>query len=71
MRDPPGTHPQQGLLEDARMLLTRIGATLSHVGRMANQSADILARLGAQQNADLVVTAQVPLATREFRVLHC
>ncbi|KAG5522319.1 hypothetical protein RHGRI_034486 [Rhododendron griersonianum] len=46
---PPTGHPQQALIEDSRILMTRTQSTLGHIYRQANQSADNLAHLGAEQ----------------------
>ncbi|KAI8528409.1 hypothetical protein RHMOL_Rhmol12G0147000 [Rhododendron molle] len=40
--------------------MTRTQSTLGHIYRQANQSADNLAHLGAEQELDLVVTEAPP-----------
>lgn len=39
----PDRHPNHQMLEDSR-------TSISHIGRVANQSTDSLARLGAEQS---------------------
>ncbi|KAI8545912.1 hypothetical protein RHMOL_Rhmol07G0074100 [Rhododendron molle] len=63
---PPAGHPQQALIEDSRVLMTRTQSTLGHNFRQANQSADNLAHLGAKQESDLVVTEETPPSVRLF-----
>lgn len=53
--NPNGNH-QQALVADAQILMARTGAVLSHIYRQANQTADHLARMGAEQLEELVVT---------------
>lgn len=59
-------HPQSNILNDGKYLPSRTGSTLSHIYRGANQCADFLARLGVEQEEELVVSATPPLAIREF-----
>lgn len=59
-------HPQSNILNDGKYLLGRTGCTLTHTYREANQCADFLARLGAEQDEELVVTANPPQGIREF-----
>ncbi|KAG5556852.1 hypothetical protein RHGRI_007188 [Rhododendron griersonianum] len=48
-------HQHTALVEESKMLMSRTGTTITHVYRMANQSTDNLARLGAdQQDEELV-----------------
>lgn len=65
-RGPPSDHPQSHIMEEARRIATGTNTTFSHIYRQANQTADCLARLGSQQEDDLIVTRNVPLAAREF-----
>lgn len=63
--------PQRILVKDTKMLATWTGTTISHIFRQANQTADWLARLGAEQYESLVVTEQVPLTAREYVIADC
>lgn len=49
-------HPQGPLVQDAKMLAIRIHTTIGHTYRQANQTADCLARMGAEQDEILVIT---------------
>lgn len=53
---PNDKHPLFAMITDARMLLARTFSALSHISREANQSADHLAHMGAEQTEALVVT---------------
>lgn len=53
-------HPQSNILNDGKYLLNRTGSNLVRIYRGANQCADYLARLGAEQNEELVVTRTSP-----------
>ncbi|KAG5556791.1 hypothetical protein RHGRI_007149 [Rhododendron griersonianum] len=54
-------HQHAALVEDSKMLMSRTGTTITHVYRMANQSTDNLARLGAdQQDEELLTGACTP-----------
>lgn len=46
-------HPQRAMINDAHAIMVRTGTTLNHTYREANQCADHLARIGAEQNEDL------------------
>lgn len=59
-------HPQSNLLNDGKYLISRTRCTLNHTYSEANQCADFLARLGAEQDEDLVVAVNPPLGMREF-----
>lgn len=61
-------HPQSNILNDGKYLLARTGSTLNHISRSANECADCLAHLGAEQDEELVVVSSPPLALREFFV---
>lgn len=63
-----GCHPQSNMIFETKALKTRMGATLIHISRSANECADHLARLGAEQNDHLVVLDVMPLSLslREF-----
>lgn len=63
---PTENHPHQVLITDSKILLDRTRANLTHIYREANQSADHLARLGAEQAEDLVVTEESPQSVRHF-----
>lgn len=43
------THPHGALIEDSRFLLNQTGSTSIHIYQQANQSANHLARLGAER----------------------
>ncbi|KAI8545761.1 hypothetical protein RHMOL_Rhmol07G0063400 [Rhododendron molle] len=45
------------LAEDSKILTAHMGSTLVHIYCEANQSADHLARLGDEQEEDLVKTS--------------
>lgn len=45
-----------------------MGTTLSHIYRDANQWADHLAWLGAEQDENLVVSIDIPISIREFMI---
>jgi len=59
-------HPQSNIVNDGKYLLNRTGSTLIHTYRSANECADCLARIRAEQNEDLVVSNTPSLAIREF-----
>lgn len=67
----PGNHPQSIIINDAKMLLHQTGSKLTHIYRAANQCADHLARMGAEQNENLVVIDQAPVSIREFLIRDC
>lgn len=54
------------MINDAHAILLRTGTTLTHIYREANQCANHLASLGAEQNQDLVISVNQPLSIREF-----
>lgn len=55
---PTENHPHQVLITDSKILLDRSHANLTHIYREANPSADLLAKLGAEQAEHLVVTEE-------------
>lgn len=61
-------HVHRHIVEEARRIASRTNSTISHIYRQANhQTADCLARLGYQQEEELiVVTSRVSFATCEF-----
>ncbi|KAI8538402.1 hypothetical protein RHMOL_Rhmol09G0100000 [Rhododendron molle] len=67
----PGNHPQSIIINDAKMLLLQTGPTLTHIFRAANQCANHLARMGAEQNDSLVVLEQALISIREFLLRDC
>ncbi|KAI8554787.1 hypothetical protein RHMOL_Rhmol05G0124000 [Rhododendron molle] len=67
----PGNHPQSIIINDAKMLLQQTKSKLTHIYRTANQCADHLARMGAEQNDNLVVLDQAPISIREFLIRDC
>ncbi|XP_058208318.1 uncharacterized protein LOC131321348 [Rhododendron vialii] len=60
------THPQRHIIEEVRRLAGGTNSIITHIYRQANQTADCLARLGSQQEDDLIVTSSIPFAAREF-----
>lgn len=64
----PDNHPQSVIINDAHVLLNRTGTTLTHIYRNANQCADQLTRLGAEQNENLVVVVDIPISVREYLI---
>lgn len=61
---PNDEHPQVTLIQDAKILLSRTGSSLTHVFREANQCADHLAHIGAEQVDPLVVLEDSPQSIR-------
>ncbi|KAG5527348.1 hypothetical protein RHGRI_028289 [Rhododendron griersonianum] len=61
----PGNHAQSVIIHEAYSLLTRTDTTLNHVYRTANQCADHLAHMGAEQDEDLIVAVDIPTFLRE------
>jgi len=59
-------HPLAITINEAHMLLTSSGSTIAHVGRNANQCADHLAHLSAEQEDEMVVTFNYPISIREY-----
>lgn len=59
-------HPQSNIINDGKYLLNRTGSKLTHTYRDANQCADHLAHLGAEQEKELLVMTNSPLSIREF-----
>ncbi|KAI8546501.1 hypothetical protein RHMOL_Rhmol07G0123100 [Rhododendron molle] len=59
-----GNHPQSVMINDAHAILSRTKTTLTYIYQEANQCADHLARLGIDQNEDLVVSVNKPLSIR-------
>jgi len=64
--DSTEVHPNSTLIYDSRMLLRHTQSVISHIYREANSSADHLARLGAEQEENLVVTEMSPPSVRIF-----
>lgn len=62
----PGNHAQSVIINEAHGLLTLMGMTLTHMYRNANQCADHLAHLGAEQNDNLVLVVDIPFSLMEF-----
>lgn len=60
------THPHNNIINDGKYLLERTKSKLTHIYRGANECADFLARLGAEQMEDLMVSNTPPLEIREF-----
>lgn len=60
-----GSHPQSNMIYETRALKSRTGAILNHISRNANECADHLARLGAEQNEHLVLMDTMPLSLHE------
>lgn len=52
--------PQEVLVVIAKILLACTSSIFGHIYRETNQNADHLARLGAEQTEDLVVTEESP-----------
>ncbi|XP_058189471.1 uncharacterized protein LOC131307071 [Rhododendron vialii] len=63
---PPVDHPHRHVVEEARRIAAWTNSSVVHIYRQANQTADCLARLGSQQNQNLVVSSSIPFAVREF-----
>ncbi|KAI8524058.1 hypothetical protein RHMOL_Rhmol13G0119700 [Rhododendron molle] len=61
-------YPQSVMINDAHAILNRTGTTLAHTYREANHCADHLARIGTEQNKDLVVSVNQHLSLREFMI---
>ncbi|KAF7146837.1 hypothetical protein RHSIM_Rhsim04G0198900 [Rhododendron simsii] len=53
-------HNGAALIEDSKALMAQTGTTISHIPRLANQSADSLSRFGAGQEESLVITYDIP-----------
>lgn len=66
--DYPACHPQQALIMDSKMLLTCTQTSLVHILRQANQSADHMARLGAEQTEEFVITEDSPQSVCHFEL---
>lgn len=64
--DATGDHPNNSLIQDSRMLLESTQSSLAHIYREANSSADHLARKGAEQLEDLIVTEESPQSVHIF-----
>lgn len=58
------------MINDAHAILNRIASTyvLTHIYREGNLCADHLARLGAEQEEDLVLTGDKSISLREFMI---
>lgn len=50
------TQPQSNIINDGKYLLDRTRSTLTHIYHGANESAHCLARIGAEENEELVVS---------------
>ncbi|KAI8573825.1 hypothetical protein RHMOL_Rhmol01G0305500 [Rhododendron molle] len=46
--------------------MNRTNTLIAHIFRSANQSADQLARVGEEQDKELVVQNDMPISIREF-----
>ncbi|KAI8563963.1 hypothetical protein RHMOL_Rhmol03G0148800 [Rhododendron molle] len=66
MEGNPGNHPQSVLINEAHFLLAQTNTTIGHIPRSTNQSADHLARLGAEHTEDFMFVMDMPIAMREF-----
>ncbi|KAI8536008.1 hypothetical protein RHMOL_Rhmol10G0221400 [Rhododendron molle] len=64
----PGNHTQSIIIHEAHGLLTRTDTTLIHIYRSANQCADHLAHMGAEQEEDLIVVVDIPISLTEFLI---
>lgn len=62
----PGNHSQSVVINEAHYLMNRTNTSLSHIYRSIDQCADHLARVGTEQDEDLVVLAKMPIFIREF-----
>lgn len=62
----PENHPQRNIINDAKVLLTRTEATLTHISRGGNECADHLAKLGAEQDETLILMDTMPTSIREY-----
>lgn len=65
-KGPPLDHPPRHIIEEVRRLVGRTNSIITHIYRQANQTADCLARLGGQQQDELIVTSSIPFASREY-----
>ncbi|KAI8570556.1 hypothetical protein RHMOL_Rhmol01G0043800 [Rhododendron molle] len=63
---PPPKHSQQHIVEETRRIAARTNSTITYIYRLPNQTTDCLARLGSQQDEDLIVLSSIPFAAREF-----
>lgn len=52
-------HNGAALIEDSKALMAQTGTTISHIPRLANQTADSLSRFGAEQEESLVITYDI------------
>lgn len=67
---PPPDHPQRHIVEEARRVATGTNSTVSHIFvKLISERTVRLARLGSQQEEDLIVTRNVPGAAREFVIV--
>lgn len=67
----PGDHAgdhAQGIIKDAHALLAHTETKLAHIYRGANKCADHLARVGAEQEEDLVIATVMPISIMEFMI---
>ncbi|KAI8558233.1 hypothetical protein RHMOL_Rhmol04G0074400 [Rhododendron molle] len=64
----PGNHAQSVNIREAHGLLTRTDTTLIHIYHSANQCADHLAHMGAEQDGDLIVAVDIPISLGEFLI---
>ncbi|KAI8550397.1 hypothetical protein RHMOL_Rhmol06G0103100 [Rhododendron molle] len=64
----PGNHNRSIIITEAHGLLNSTGTKLSHTYCNANQCADHLAHLGAEQNDELTIAVTTPISLREFLI---
>lgn len=64
--DPKANHPLSTIIKDARTILMGTASSLTHIYRRANECADHLARVGAEQAEDFKILMNNPLSVREF-----
>ncbi|KAL7210803.1 hypothetical protein ACSBR2_013807 [Camellia fascicularis] len=65
---PPPNCPYRAIVEDARPLLQRCNCSIQHIMREANQCADKLANMGADQVEHLLVMEEPPPEVRSLIV---
>ncbi|KAI8558924.1 hypothetical protein RHMOL_Rhmol04G0133800 [Rhododendron molle] len=62
----PENHPLSVVINEAHYLMNCTNTSIAHIYLSANQCADHLARVGAEQDEDLVVETHMPISIREF-----